>query len=87
MYNIQLTKKAEKVYSKANSSLLNKLNRCFEQLENNPYNHPNIKPLQGKLLGKLHYRICDWRVIYSVNEEGKIVIILIISPRIEAYER
>lgn len=75
MYNIQLTKKAEKVYSKANSSLLNKLNRCFEQLENNPYNHPNIKHLQGKLLGKLHYRIGDWRVIYSVNEEGKIVII------------
>jgi mRNA interferase RelE/StbE len=87
MYQISLTKKAQKIYENANSSLLNKLNRCFEQLQNNPHSHPNIKRLQGKLAGKFRYRLGDWRVIYSINEENQLVIISIIAARGEAYER
>jgi mRNA interferase RelE/StbE len=87
MYKISLTKKAQKTYENANSSLLNKLNRCFEQLQDNPHSHPNIKRLQGKLAGKFRYRLGDWRVIYSINEENQLVIISIIAARGEAYER
>ncbi|MBW4562259.1 MAG: type II toxin-antitoxin system mRNA interferase toxin, RelE/StbE family [Mojavia pulchra JT2-VF2] len=43
--------------------------RCFEQLEQNPRFHPNIKPLKGDLVG--YYRCCigDYRVIYQVDDE------------------
>ena len=81
MYKISLTKKAEKVYENANASLLNKLNRCFQQLQEDPYHHPSIKRLQRDLAGKWRYHIGNWRVIYTVDEKGKIVIILIISSR------
>jgi mRNA interferase RelE/StbE len=87
MYQIILTKKAQKIYENASPSLLNKLNRCFEQLQNNPHSHRNIKRLQGQLAGKFRYRVGDWRVIYSINEENQLVIISIIAARGEAYER
>ena len=87
MYKINLTKKTAKIYENANSSLLNKLNRCFEQLRDNPHSYPNIKRLQGKLAGKFRYRLGDWRVIYSINEENQLVIISIIAARGEVYER
>jgi mRNA interferase RelE/StbE len=86
-WEISLTKKAQKTYEDENSSLLNKLNRCFEQLRDNPHSHPNIKRLHGKLAGKFRYRLGDWRVIYSINEENQLVIISIIAARGEVYER
>jgi mRNA interferase RelE/StbE len=59
MYELTLTRKAQRFYEQANLSLVERLNRCFEQLRHNPYAHPSIKPLKGSFSGYFRYRVGD----------------------------
>ena len=47
IYKVVLTKKAKVFYANADSILAKKLAKSFENLEQNPYSHPNIKALKG----------------------------------------
>ena len=85
MYELILTRKAQQFYQKADSSLISRLNRCFEQLTQNPYRHPNIKVLKGSLAGRIRYRVGDWRVVYTVDEVQKTVTVLLIAHRGQVY--
>lgn len=85
MYDIQLSRAAQKYYEKTDSSIVKRLNRCFEQLSQNPTNHPNIKRLTGKLTGYYRYRVGDYRVVYEIREDNRIVIVLLIAHRKEVY--
>ena len=85
MYELTLTRKAQRFYEQADVSLVERLNRCFEQLSQNPYEHPNIKRLKGLFVGSFRYRIGDWRVIYRVDEENQVITILLIAHRSEVY--
>ena len=57
MYEIQLTQEAQGVYQEVDVPLAKRLNRCFDQLRRNPYEHPNIKRLRGSLKGYWRYRV------------------------------
>lgn len=85
MYSLRFDIDAEKVYKNADKNLVKRLNRCFEYLREEPFNHPNIKPLKGNLLGLYRYRIGNWRIIYEVLEEEQVVNILQIVHRGSAY--
>lgn len=85
MYEIMLTKDAQKFYEHAEDNIVRKINRCFNQLKNNPYEHPNIKSLKGPLKGNFRYRIGSYRVVYKINEEKKEIIILVIIHRSKGY--
>ena len=85
MYELLLTKDAQRFYEKADSVLVKKINRCFELLKKNPSDHPNIKPLKGPLSGYFRYRLGDWRIVYRIEERKKQVIILLIIHRKNAY--
>ena len=86
MYDLLLTKEAQAFYEKADRSLVRRLNRCFDQLRQNPHHHPNITRLRGPLAGYFRYRIGDWRVVYEVDDDGQLVIVLIIAHRSKAYK-
>jgi len=68
MYEIWLTREAQASYQSADKTLLRRLNRCFDELRQNPYEHPNIRRSKGPLAGQRRYRIGDWRVIYRVDD-------------------
>ncbi|WP_420642049.1 type II toxin-antitoxin system RelE family toxin [Candidatus Leptofilum sp.] len=85
MYEIRLSKQAQRFYEKADKLLVRKLNRCFNQLAQNPHEHPNIKRLRGELLGYFRYRLGDWRVVYEVEESQVIVIVTMIAHRRHVY--
>ena len=85
MFEVQLTRDAQKFYQGADSSLARRLNRCFDQLRRDPYEHPNIKRLKGSLTGYWRYRVGDWRVVYRVEEDNRIVIIILVAHWREAY--
>jgi len=85
MYELVLTREAQRFYERADPPLVRRLHRCFEQLRKNPYEHPNTKRLRGPLAGYFRYRVGDWRVIYGVDEEKRIVTILLIVHRSRAY--
>lgn len=93
MYRVQLSSEAENFYAAANLPLAKKLARCFEKLEKDPQNHPNIKALKGNFAGYYRYRAGDYRVVYyieqnvasDIEEEGRVIVILI-AHRSEVYE-
>jgi mRNA interferase RelE/StbE len=84
-WQIILTHPAEKIYKKSDREIKKRFNNCFEELENDPFYGINIKPLTGKLRGLYRYRVGDWRVIYRIFRETKVVEIIAILPRGNAY--
>jgi mRNA interferase RelE/StbE len=57
----------------------------LQQLEQTPRLHPNIKALQGDYAGYYRYRIEDYRVIYSIEDELAQVFVVAIAHCGEAY--
>ncbi|MGV0106319.1 Type II toxin-antitoxin system RelE/ParE family toxin [Nostoc sp. DSM 114160] len=86
MYNVVLSAKAEDIYATADQALAKKVARCFEQLEQNPRFHPNVKPLKGDFAAYYRYRIGNYRVIYQVDDATNQVMVTTIAHRREVYE-
>lgn len=85
VWEIVLTKPAKKVYDRAPRAIRQRLDTCFDDLENNPVYRPNIRPLTGQLKGLIRCRVGDWRVIFRLFKETKVVEIVAILPRRDAY--
>jgi mRNA interferase RelE/StbE len=85
LFNIALSKEALKYYNKVSINTAAKLDKCFASLESEPIQGLNIKPLKG-LAGKYRYRAGNLRVIYTVNTSKKIVYVIAILPRGQAYK-
>ncbi|WP_292824656.1 type II toxin-antitoxin system RelE/ParE family toxin [Nostoc sp. JL33] len=58
----------------------------MQQLEQTPRSHPNIKALKGDYTGYYRYRIGDYRVIYSIDDEVVQVLVVAIAHRSEVYK-
>lgn len=87
MYQLLLSESAQRFYERADSPLQRRLDRCFERLQADPHRHPNIKRLTGPLSGSFRYRVGDYRVVYRIEDDDRVVIVLIIAHRSEVYER
>ncbi|WP_425213569.1 type II toxin-antitoxin system RelE family toxin [Tumidithrix helvetica] len=85
MYEILMTRKAQKFYDKAENELVLQLNECFDNLSQNPYQGSDIKKLKGNFLGYWRYRIGDYRVVYLVDEKSKNITIFLIAHRKDVY--
>jgi mRNA interferase RelE/StbE len=85
VWEVVLTRPAKRVYEKASKDTRQRLDNCFDDLEQNPLYGANIRPLTGQLKGLLRYRVGDWRVIYRRLEEAQRVEIIAILPRGDAY--
>lgn len=57
----------------------------YPQLRQGPYFGPNIRKLQGYTPDTWRYRIGPYRVFYSVDEDERIVFILTVDDRKDAY--
>lgn len=56
--------------------------RYFSQLEN-PCS--TAKSMVNYRYGQWRWRIGDWRVIFDIDQEGKIVIVLVVGHRSDVY--
>jgi len=86
MYSVRLLPQAQALFARADRPLAKKLARCFEQLEQNPHYHPNIRPLSGSLKDYYRFRVGDHRVVYSIDERERVVVVTIIAHRRKAYD-
>jgi len=86
MYEVRLSLEAQVFYNKTSIATVKKINRCLLILEQDPYNHPNITALRGNLAGRYRYRIGDYRILYLVNEELKVVFVTLIAHRSKVYD-
>ncbi len=85
-YEISLADKAKDFYKFTSPAIAKKLARCFSTLEQNPYQHPNIKALKGNLSGFYRFRVGVYRVVYEVDEQAKQVRVTNIAHRSDVYD-
>lgn len=83
-FEVILVSEALKFYKCCPPGLTERLNKCFEALEINPFFGPHIKRLRDEERC-YRYRIGDYRVIYTVDKEAKKVVVTLIAPRPFAY--
>jgi mRNA interferase RelE/StbE len=80
MYRILFTKQADKTLRKMPRNTAQVIRKKLDQLAEDPFaQNPNITRLQGRPGYRL--RVGDWRVIYEVEDDRLIVLVLRIAPR------
>ena len=57
----------------------------YPQLRQGPFFGPNIRKLQGYTPATWRYRIGPYRIFYSVDEDERIVFMLTVDDRKDAY--
>ncbi len=86
-YELVLSDPANKYYQRVDRKMAHRLNQCFADLETNPFDFKNydLKPLHGKYVGELRLRLGALRLIYEVDKANRIVYLIAIRPRGQAY--
>ncbi len=59
----------------------------YPQLKIQPHFGPNIKKLKSWEPETWRYRIGSWRIFYEIIEKDKIVSLITVDPRKDAYSR
>ncbi len=76
----------KKIVSKTYNRYYPKIkDNIYPVLRHNPFFGPNIKRLKGELSSIFRYRIGNFRLFYTINSEKKLVFILDITHRKDAY--
>lgn len=85
-WEIFLTKPAEKSHDRVSKNLQEQFDLCFGDLEENPLYGPNIRALTGSMKGLFRYRTGNWRIIYRPQRDLRIIEVIAILPRGDAYQ-
>jgi mRNA interferase RelE/StbE len=86
-WKIEVKPTAEKSYLKLDKKARRRIKTSLLELEKseNPLMHPNVRPLIGKLRGDYRLRVGDWRVLFTPEEDQKVIHVYAILPRGDAY--
>ncbi|MFH0773899.1 MAG: type II toxin-antitoxin system RelE/ParE family toxin [bacterium] len=83
-FEVILSDRAFKYYRRLDRKMTDRLDRCFEMLEIDPFGGGDIKPLEGREK-RYRCRVGNLRVIFRVNLEERRVEVSAILPRGDAY--
>ena len=85
MYEILFSKQADKTLRKMSRNMATLIREKLDRLALDPYaKHNNATKLKN--LPAYRLRIGDWRVIYEINDDKLIILVLKIGPRGGIYE-
>lgn len=89
-YRIFETDEFQKRLAKLTSSQRNSIEKklsgyVYPQLKTSPYHGPNIKKLKGYAPDTWRYRIGNHRIFHIVDEKERVVFLLTIDNRKDAY--
>jgi mRNA interferase RelE/StbE len=77
---------SKKIHSKKYHHLYEKISQdIYPLLRKNPFFGGNIKKLKGEFKGVYRFRIGDYRLFYTIEERKKLVFIIDIESRQDAY--
>ena len=90
VYELHWTRRAEKVFSKLDKDTQERVKNGFKQLidfyNGQADKMPDVKRLKGKYRGLLRLRIGDHRVIFKVERERFVILVIDIVSRGNAYK-
>jgi mRNA interferase RelE/StbE len=85
VYKISYSKEAEKSLLRMPHNTAKLIYEKLDVIAANPYtDHPNAKKLQGREGYRL--RVGDWRVVYKIQNEQLIIVVMKIASRGEVYK-
>ncbi|MDL1911893.1 type II toxin-antitoxin system RelE/ParE family toxin [Chloroflexi bacterium CFX6] len=85
MYKISYAREAEKSLLRIPRKTAKLIREKLDAIAADPFaNHPNAKKLQGREGFRL--RVGDWRVVYRIQNEQLMIIVLKIASRGEVYK-
>ena len=80
MYEILFTKQADRALRKMSRNTARLIREKLGQVAQDPYaRNPNVTKLQGRPGYRL--RVGDWRVIYELEDDRLVILVLKIAPR------
>ena len=83
-YQVYLTSRAEKDFKKLSPQVKERIKKEILQLESSRYPQ-KFKSLVGKDIAQYRLRIGDYRALYDVYDDNKVVLIFRIGHRKEIY--
>jgi mRNA interferase RelE/StbE len=84
MYQLVFAKRADQTLRKMSRDRARLIREKLDQLAQDPYaSNPNVIKLQGRPGYRL--RVGDWRVIYELEDDRLLILVLKIAPRGGAY--
>lgn len=84
-YRIELTAGAEDDLERLTLEMARRISRLMDMLEENPF-APPAQALAGDLRGLYRVRSGDYRLVYSVDRDSKLVTIEAIAARSTVYD-
>jgi mRNA interferase RelE/StbE len=82
-WQVIIHRKAEKIIKRLDGDILERIRRAIRSLANDP-RPGGVKKLAG-YDNLYRIRVGDWRIIYAIEDDRLIVLVLEISPRGSAY--
>ena len=85
MYDIRYSKEATKSLLRMPRNTAKLIREKVEMIAAHPYaDHPNAKKLQGR--DGYRVRVGDWQVIYKIQSEELMIMVLKVASRGEVYK-
>ena len=84
MYQLGLEKRARKTLEKISEPVKSRIINALEEMAQDPFSG-DIRALQGEWKGFYRRRVGDFRIIYSVDSDIKVVSVESIVDRKDAY--
>ncbi|WP_246797465.1 type II toxin-antitoxin system RelE family toxin [Burkholderia perseverans] len=85
MYSIEFTKQAAQALKAMPRDVATRIRSKIDALAADPYaSNPNAKKLTG--VAGYRLRVGDWRVLYEIEDDRIVIVVLAIKPRGGAYK-
>ncbi len=84
-YDVQLTRAAQRAFDALPETTKNRIERRIDALSDQPRSS-NVTALAGGS-GRLRVRIGDYRIIFEIDDEESIVLVIAIGHRGEVYRQ
>jgi len=86
-WTVEIKPSAEKQYLRLGKSARQRIKAAIRSLETSehPLRHENVRALTGPLKGDYRLRVGDKRVLFTPNNESRILHVYAILPRDKAY--
>ncbi len=88
-WTIKFSSQAEKYYQKLPKRMRQKTKKSLLELGSltYPHIHKNVLPLSGELQGFYRLRVGEYRIIFRMIEEERIIAIVNFYPRGDVYKK